>query len=142
MNKINQLEKLLLTGKLLSKDIFKIEDIDLILDSRDEECFDDEWIRNYNSIKSIETKIVINSENEATIETICEISYKITYEATKSSDLAGYISDDFGLIAEALLIDYKDDWLNALASEYVRERVPHNVLDPLKGELDKIILID
>ena len=140
MNKLEELKKLLLIGELLSKNTFTIDDIDFILDSRDTDAFDSEWIRNYNIIKEKEDKRLSIMENKEIIKSICEIAYKMTYEATQSSDLASYISDDYGLIAEALIIDYKDDWVNALAKEYVEERIPYNSLKPLKGELCKIIL--
>jgi hypothetical protein len=136
MIKLEKLKDLLLAGVLLSKDTFIINDIDLILDERDIDIFDAEWMRNYNAIKG-----AINTpEIKALIESIREISFKITYDSTHSSDLAGYISDDFGLIAEALFLNYNDDWLNALANEYIENKIPHNMLRPLKGELDNIIL--
>lgn len=71
---------------------------------------------------------------------IREEAYKITYNATKSPELAGYISDDFGLISDALILNYSDEWLNALAKEYIKGRIPHNKLKPLKGDLEMIAL--
>lgn len=138
MNKLEKLKDLILTGDLLSENTFDINDIDLILESRDRDAFDSEWIRNYNIIRR--NKNLDIPEIKKIIEFIREVSYKATYEATHSSDLASYISDDFGLIAEALIIDYNDYWVNALANQYVEERVPYNSLKPLKGELYKIIL--
>lgn len=137
MNKLEKFKDLLLTGSLLSENIFTIDDINFMLDSRDEDVFDSEWMKNYNAISKNEKLNTL--EIKKGVESIREISYKATYKATQSSDLAGYISDDFGLIAEALVLDYNDDWLNALAKEYVDGRVPHNKLKPLKGELHKII---
>ena len=138
MNKLEKLKELLLTGVLLSKNTFTIDDVDFILDSRDTDEFDSEWMRNYNVLRKNESLNTL--EAKKIIESIREISYKTTYEVTQSSDLSSYISDDFGLIAEALVIDYNDEWVNALANEYVQERVPYNRLKPIKGELCKIIL--
>lgn len=139
MVKLEKLKELLLTGVLLSKDTFAIDDVDLILDNRDADVFDDEWMRNYNAIKQ---KGGLNTpEIKKLIDLIRELTYKATYNATKSSDLAGYVSDDFGLIAEALSLNYNDDWLNALAKEYVERRIPHSSLKPLKGQLSEIILV-
>lgn len=135
MNKLEKLKDLLLTGALLLENTFIIDDVDFVLDSRDTDAFDSEWMRNYNSIRKNEK--LNTSEVKKIVEFIREISYK----ATQSSDLASYISDDFGLIAEALIIDYNDDWVNALANEYVEGRVPYNGLKSLEGELSKIILL-
>ncbi|WP_461612174.1 hypothetical protein [Clostridium sp. Marseille-QA1073] len=139
MNKLEKLKGLLLAGALLSENTFTIDDVDFILDSRDTDAFDSEWRRNFNLIRKNEK--LNTSEVKKIVEFIREISYKVAYKATQSSDLASYISDDFGLIAEALIIDYNDDWVNALANEYVEDRVPCNGLKPLKGDLSKIILL-
>jgi hypothetical protein len=138
MIKLEKLKELLLKGILLSNEIFKIDDIDVILDERDMDIFDSEWMRVYNVIKL--KKTLITTEIDELIEKIREISYKIVYDKTKSSDLAGYISDDFGIIAEALILDVNDEWLNAMAFEYTKNRIPRNSLNPLNGKIDKIIL--
>lgn len=135
MNKLEKLKDLLLTGALLLENTFIINDVDFILDSRDTDAFDSEWMRNYNLIRKNEKL------NTPEVKKIVEFIREISYKATQFSDLASYISDDFGLIAEALIIDYNDDWINALANEYVEDRVPYNSLKPLKGELSKIILL-
>ncbi|GFZ31505.1 hypothetical protein CSC2_20310 [Clostridium zeae] len=138
MDKLQQLKRLLLTGVLLSEDSFTNNDADFILDGREMDVFDSEWIRNYNKIRKNEN--LKTPEVKELVDSIREISYKSTYKATQSSDLAGYISDDFGLIAEALLIDYNDNWVNALAYHYVEGKIPHSVLEPLKGQLYEIVL--
>ncbi|MBC2582743.1 hypothetical protein [Clostridium sp. DJ247] len=138
MIKLEKLKELLLAEDLLSEDTFDIDDMELILDNREIDVFDSEWMRNYNIIKQEEG--LNNQEIKNLIKSIREISYKITYNETQSSDLAGYISDDFGLIAEALVLNYNDDWLNALAKEYVEDRIPNGNLKLLKGELSQIIL--
>jgi hypothetical protein len=138
MIKLEKLRDLLLSGSLLSKHTFDIDDIELLLDNRDISVFDNEWIRNYNEIKAMKTSIP--PEVNKLVESIREIAFKITYDSTESSDLASYISDDFGLIAEALFLNYNDDWLNALLKEYTKSKVPHNTLIPLKGKLEEFIL--
>ncbi len=138
MIKLEKLRDLLLSGSLLSKHTFDIDDIEQLLDNRDISVFDNEWIRNYNEIKAMKTSIP--PEVNKLVESIREIAFKITYDSTESSDLASYISDDFGLIAEALFLNYNDDWLNALLKEYTKSKVPHNTLIPLKGKLEEFIL--
>lgn len=138
MVRLEKLKKLIESGVLLSKNTFIIDDIDSILDSREEIDFDDEWVRNYNAVN--EKKDLINTENKKLIDSIREISFKVLYNATESPDLAGYVSDDFGLIAEALIINYNDEWLNALAKTYLEGKIPHGNLNASKGELSEIIL--
>ncbi|KNY25875.1 hypothetical protein [Pseudobacteroides cellulosolvens] len=138
MIKLEKIKELLTTGILLSSDSFSRVDVDDLLDKRDNDAFSDEWIRIYNEIRK--KKGVISSVENEIIKSIREVSYKITYNATKSPELAGYISDDFGLISDALILNYSDEWLNALAKEYIKGRIPHYKLKPLKGDLGKIIL--
>lgn len=138
MIKLEKIKELLITGILLSSDTFSNIDIDDLLDKRDNDDFSDEWIRIYNEISK--KKGLISSDENEIIKSIREESYKITYNATKSPELAGYISDDFGLISDALILNYSDEWLNALAKEYIEGRIPHNKLKPLKGDLEMILL--
>ncbi len=136
MSELQKLKNLILSKVLLSNNTFSVDDLDLILDERDESVFDSEWIRNYEAIN--EKKGITDHEIEE-IDIIREISFKAAYNATESADLAGYISDDFELIAKALILNYNDEWLNALAKEYVEDMIPHGSLKPLQGELYKIL---
>lgn len=138
MNKLQKIKELLSVGRLLSKDSFNVDNLDKILDGREIEIFENEWLRVYYFLKTKEDSIV--QEVKELINSIREESFKITYNATKSSDLAGYVSDDFGLIVEALFFDYQDEWINALANEYVNNRIPCNELTPLRGNLEEIII--
>ncbi|EES49427.1 hypothetical protein NE172_16715 [Clostridium botulinum] len=35
-----------------------------------------------------------------------------------------YVSDDFGLIYDSLIVNYKDEWLNKFIREYKNRRIP------------------
>ncbi|MBW9158484.1 hypothetical protein [Clostridium tagluense] len=137
---LEKLKNLMLSGSLLSKDTFIVDDLDSIMDSREESNFDKQWIRNYNKIN--EKRYLINFKIKELIDSIREIAYKITYAFTESSDLAAYVSDDFGLIAEALVLNHNDEWLNTLGKKYLENKIPNGTLNPSKGELRKILLMD
>lgn len=138
MKKLQRLKELINSKILLSENIFVIDDIELILDYRDEADFDGEWIRNYNAID--EKKDLIDLESKELIEEIREVSFKAVYDAAQSGELAAYVSDDFGLMAEALVVNYNDEWLNALGKTYVEGKIPYGNLKAIKGELSKILL--
>lgn len=40
------------------------------------------------------------------------------------SELSDYVSDDFGLIYDSLIVNYKDEWLDKLIEEYKNKRIP------------------
>ena len=53
-----------------------------------------------------------------------EQEFQMIYEFTGNGDLAGYVSDDFGLIADAKLLGYEDLWLNKLCTCYENRTIP------------------
>ena len=86
--------------ELLKQIDFSTLDIDELLDNRDAEVFDAEWIRVYNVVESLK-----NAENYSEVEKknnseVREQVFRIIYELTSDGDLAGYVSDDFGLIVD------------------------------------------
>ncbi|MBU3107973.1 hypothetical protein [Clostridium gasigenes] len=137
---LEKLKNLMLLESLLSKDTFIVDDLDSILEEREESIFDEQWIRNYNEIN--EKRDLIDFKSKELIDSIREIAYKITYAFTESSDLAAYVSDDFGIIAEALVLNHNDEWLNTLGKKYLENKIPNGTLNPSKGELRKILLMD
>lgn len=109
---------------LLKQIDFSTLDIDELLDNRDAAVFDAEWIRVYNAVESLK-----NVENYSYIEKnrnseVREQVFRIIYELSNAGDLAGYVSDDFGLIADAELLGYKDSWLDKLRSCYENKTIP------------------
>ena len=51
-------------------------------------------------------------------------AYITVYEKAENAELAGYISDDFGLIADSKRLNYSDEWLDKLVSCYENARIP------------------
>lgn len=138
MNKLQRFKELIDSKILLSENTFVIDDIESILNYRDEADFDEEWIRNYNAIN--EKKGLIDLKSKELIQEIREVSFKAVYDAAQSGELAEYVSDDFGLMAEALVVNYNDQWLNALGKTYVEGKIPYGNLKVIKGELSEILL--
>lgn len=102
--------------------------IDELLDERDLAVFDTEWIRVYNAVESLK-----NAENYSEAESknnnkLREQVFRMIYEFTNDSDLAGYVSDDFGLISDAKLLGYSDCWLNKMTACYEKGRIPSGSL--------------
>lgn len=103
---------------------FSTLDIDEILDNRDAKVFDAEWIRVYKVVEALK-----NEENYSEVEKqnnkkIRERVFLMIYEYTKDTDLASYVSDDFGLIADAKLLGYQDFWLDKMIICYEKGIIP------------------
>ena len=114
--------------EILSSIKYDALNIDELLDCRDSKVFDLEWTRIYKAIEALK-----NEENYSELEkiensNIRETVFKKIYALTNDGDLAGYISDDFGLIFDAQLLEYEDAWLNKLISCYNNKSIPCGIL--------------
>ena len=98
-------------------------DIDDFLDQRDSDPFDSEWVRVYQAIEELKKSKVVGDSRE-----IEKKAYITVYEKTEADELAGYISDDFGLIADSNMLGYSDEWLDKLISCYKNARIPCGML--------------
>lgn len=103
----------------LSKINFAGLDIDDFLEQRDSEPFDGEWMRVYQAVEALKRDKVVDDTRE-----IEKKAYIMAYEKSEDDELAGYISDDFGLIANSKLLGYSDEWLEKLISCYANGTIP------------------
>lgn len=94
-------------------------DIDEILDKRESDPFDSEWMRVYQAIKELKKGKKFDDTTD-----IEEKAYITVYEKSNNDELAGYISDDFGLIADSKTLNYSDEWLDKLVACYEKAIIP------------------
>ncbi|OUN39199.1 hypothetical protein B5G28_06605 [Faecalibacterium sp. An77] len=93
--------------------------IDDFLDQRDSDPFDSEWVRVYQALEELKKGKTVADTRE-----VEKKAYITAYEKTENAELAGYISDDFGLIADSKRLNYSDEWLDKLISCYENARIP------------------
>ena len=96
---------------------------DDLLDARDGEPFDGEWMRCYSAVQDIEVEGELQTKNVA-IDELREWAFKRAYGISSHAELAACVADDFELIARALQADYSDEWLGALWQTYRAGRFP------------------
>ena len=118
--KVNEYLYHMLKKELLRKELLREKDINELLDLRDEKKFDEKWMEVYSQIDYQKDKI----KNKKLIDDIRKEAFLKAYSLFESSDLAGYISDDFELISKGLEIEYYDKWLNGLFSCYLSNVFP------------------
>jgi hypothetical protein len=131
-----KLKCLLKNKEILSKDTFDVDNFDLILEQRDMEDLDCQWMRVLNLLDNES----ISDEDMILIDSIREFVFKAVYDFTDSSELAGYISDDFEIISKALVTKFNDEWLNAMFNEYLKNKIPCNSLKMSSSNLYNSIL--
>ncbi|AZA48776.1 hypothetical protein EG346_11590 [Chryseobacterium carnipullorum] len=111
------------------------EDIDLILDNRDEAEFSNAWTQAY---QSFEQKIM-GPEIKTTIDEIRKEMFMLTFGITKSSDLSAYISDDIDLICSCYVHGGENNWIAHLLFTYLHHQIPQGKLIETDQTLNDLI---
>ena len=107
--------------------------LDDMLDARDADPFDREWVR----VHELVTQRQIGASSA--VDALRESAFKRAFAITRSPDVCGYISDDFGLIADAARAGVSDAWLAALAASYVSGVLPHGELPGDSRSVSEIV---
>ncbi len=132
---LDKLETKIANNVIFQADYFKIGNVDELLDMRDEEEFDSEWMRVYDFLNKIE----IEECEQEKINDIRKNSFIMAYNLSESSDIASCVSDDFEIICKAYICDYNDGWLNALIMCYARGEFPCGQLQTLEYDVKECI---
>ncbi len=141
MSNLKSLKTLLESNHLLSFKNLNEEIIDEMLDRRDSEDFENDWLRVFREIELREKLKSLSNNDLAELSSIREIAYKKTFSATQHSELAAYVADDFELIGKSLFLDFNDEWLNSLFLCYLQGIFPHSKLSPKPNGLELILEI-
>ena len=127
-------------GRLLPAQILDVYDCDEVLDQRDNDSdFEKQWLRINAEIKKLLQDRNVEYEIQQLAEDIRRESFLAISRVTVQHEIASYISDDFGLIAEALMVEYDDPWLNGLWVAYKNHRLPTPPIKEIFGELANMI---
>lgn len=124
------------SGVLLSPATFEDVDLDRVLDQRDDDPFDSEWVRCNEDVQELSDG---QAEDSDEIAVLAHRSFLATSEATDHHDVASYVSDDFRLIGEALLTGYDDPWLSGLLVQYTEGTIPAGEIERSGSTLAEII---
>lgn len=117
---VNTLLADLKEGRLLREQNFEGLDIEAVLDERDEAPFADHWMQAFEQCAS-DSAVA----EEEVLRQIRETAFKRTLTLTGEPELAGYVSDDFGLIASYLLQEgEQNSFVNQLLNSYTQGNMP------------------
>lgn len=109
-----------LLGKV---DFFRPDLADDLLDERESDSFDGEWMRVYSAVQDAEVEGELQTKN-VTIDELREWAFKRAHGISGHAEIAAAVSDDMELIARALQANYSDEWLGALWQTYREGRFP------------------
>lgn len=115
------------------------EDYDDILENRDSDDFSKKWMEVYDQASMIFKNNSIDPGYAQIIKRLRERTFKAIFEHTQSSDMAAYLSDDIGLLLEAIVCNYNNSWLNGLWKKYSEGEIPQGKILLVDGRLDQLI---
>lgn len=105
-------------GSFFEKVFDKELDWDAELDARDTHEFDSAWNSSYEKLHELSP-----SESQTTRD-VREYAFKQTFRITRNAELAGYVSDDWGLISTALENNIQIEFINNLWNSYLKGNFP------------------
>ena len=124
MTAINSLLKKVKDAQLIEQLVVPGDDVIGLLCKRDEDDFCARWTRAFNAVAAAKSKRPLSSKIEKAILDLRECTFRRTFARWKSSDLAAYISDDFGLIGDSLGVGGNYQWINRLLQVYLSGEIP------------------
>ena len=122
---LDKLKEKIKNNEIIYMSFFADCNVDELLDLRDDDEFDSEWMRVYNVLNEIN----IGVSEKQTIDSIREKSFLRAYNLLESSDIASCVSDDFEIICKAYISGYDDEWLNSLIVSYAKNKFPCGKLE-------------
>lgn len=125
---LDKLLDLFCKDRVFLMDSFNNINVNDFLDERDEDPFDGDWVNAFNEVKKqFET---LHPERSAIdkIDKIRELAFRSAFSGSNSSDLAGYVSDDFELISKAIVINSDNKWVTTLLDIYLGGGFPSGKL--------------
>jgi hypothetical protein len=96
-------------------------DWDTTLEKRDQPEFDDLWVENHESLKN---HVYFEDDSQREVDYLRDYVFKEVFKMTNNSEVAGYVSDDFGLLGEALAKSRMTNWLDEMLTSYMSGKFP------------------
>lgn len=100
------------------------EEINQLLDQRDTDAFSSRWMQSFRHVESKKAICPMPSASAEVVTKLRQSAYFRAFQRWNSPDLAGYISDDFGLIGDAIAMNIRDTWIERLLHSYLNGAVP------------------
>ncbi|WP_122574374.1 hypothetical protein [Pseudomonas viridiflava] len=91
------------------------------LDARDQADFDERWVQHHEAL----LRFALDDESSLQIRQVRERVFEKIFLASGNAELASCVSDDFGLIANHVVLQLPESWVDKLLSAYQRGEFPH-----------------
>ena len=104
------------------------EDVEVMLEKRDDTIYSARWMDLFRQIGEKKAGWGPSQDADSRVARLRESAFMQSYKRWRSPDLAAYISDDFGLIGDALVIEFTDRRVDLLLDRYPTGRFPSDLL--------------
>ena len=111
-------------GKLIPREMFVRDDLDDVLDERDETEFEKPWLDCSERIKAAWESNPVDEMTTTTMDEIRKESFLAVSRATQQHEIASYVSDDFELISKSIALDLNDPYATELLETYRSGKIP------------------
>ncbi|MNN62929.1 hypothetical protein D3C81_1782660 [compost metagenome] len=101
--------------------ISSVSDWDEALDERGNEKFDKAWVDCFNELNALTCG---DMADEKIVKDLREFSFKKVFPLVRNSEIASYISDDIGLVADAVSKANLNGWAAELFETYLSGEFP------------------
>ena len=122
VDSLDDLRRIIQRNGFFEAIVSSVHDWDEALDRRDDGVFDSAWTDAFEELKRIEYS---SESDEKGVSDIREYVFKKVYGLVGSSDAAGYISDDIGLVAESISKVCDVKWVKKLLDIYCAGEFPN-----------------
>lgn len=103
------------------EELSAVDNWDEALGQRDQAEFDNAWTESQRALSS---KHYLHHADEIEVTNLRESVFKAVFRLTCNAEAAGYVSDDFGLIGEAVAKDCLSEWIEWLLKVYRSGKFP------------------
>ncbi|BAP45373.1 putative uncharacterized protein [Pseudomonas sp. StFLB209] len=115
-----------LTAVVRQDDFFQrllgnIDNWDAVLDLRDSASFDSSWVQACTMVDCHEH---VSPEAAEQVRQLREYVFKSCFRITRNAEIAACVSDDMGLLGDALGKQMMTPWLRDMLAAYCSERFP------------------
>ncbi len=122
MDTLNQLLDKMEAGSLVPHLAINQDNVQSALEHRDNPRFDEPWMK---AFRQVEASKGGKHDADSRVTRLRELAYLQAYHRWGSPELAAYISDDFGLIGDALATGHSEGLPAALLATYESLQFPH-----------------
>lgn len=136
---VRRLKELIKQDRIINPQLFAYLDFDQVLARRDQPDYQREWLRAMSEIGDYKAQTALDEHDIDLINRIRGSVYKKTLAITDHLPMSDRIAEEIGLVALAVLIDYRDGWLAGLAQAYFEGRLPEPPLTPITCDLAELV---